>query len=101
MPTYQYKCETCGKEFEVKQRITEPALTTCPDGICTSESKGKGQVHRIISRNVGLVFKGSGFYLTDYVHKNNSVSSPANGTSKHATTERATSKTENATTKAG
>jgi putative FmdB family regulatory protein len=56
MPVYDYKCAKCGK-FEKTQRITEPALTICPT--CGS------QVERIISRNVGIVFKGSGFYCTD------------------------------------
>ncbi|MGE5380052.1 MAG: FmdB family zinc ribbon protein [Methylocystaceae bacterium] len=60
MPTYDYRCEKCGA-FEVKQRITEDALTVCPT--CGSE------VHRIISKNVGIVFKGSGFYCTDHNQK--------------------------------
>jgi len=93
MPIYQYKCETCGKEFEIKQKITEPALTTCPDGICSFESKGKGLVHRVISKNVGLVFKGSGFYLTDYVHKHNSVSTEKVGKSEKQKPVDATTKT--------
>lgn len=92
MPTYQYKCETCGKEFEVRQKITEPALTTCPDGICSSENKGKCEVHRVISKNVGLVFKGSGFYLTDYVHKHNSVSTNKTSAKEKTETTEATAK---------
>jgi len=56
MPTYDYRCEKCGA-FDVKQRITEDALTECPT--CG------GEVKRIISKNVGIVFKGSGFYCTD------------------------------------
>jgi putative FmdB family regulatory protein len=68
MPIYDYRCEKCGA-FEVKQRITEDALTVCPT--CGSE------VHRIISKNVGIVFKGPGFYCTD--HRSSSVL-PANGT---------------------
>jgi len=75
MPVYEYRCHTCGKEFEFTQRITEDALKTCPIEICTSDEKGLGLVERKISRNVGLVFKGSGFYLTDYVHKNSSAGS--------------------------
>lgn len=56
MPTYDYKCEHFGR-FQVTQRITEPALEKCPT--C-------GQpVERLISRNVAIVFKGSGFYCTD------------------------------------
>lgn len=57
MPTYEYRCENCGC-FQVSQRITEPALEKCPT--C-------GQpVQRLISRNVGIIFKGSGFYVTDH-----------------------------------
>jgi putative FmdB family regulatory protein len=59
MPTYDYKCEKCGR-FEKTQRITEPALTQCPT--CGSP------VERLISKNVGVVFKGSGFYCTDNSH---------------------------------
>jgi len=56
MPTYDYKCEHCGR-FQVTQRITEPPLEKCPT--C-------GQpVQRLISRNVAIVFKGPGFYCTD------------------------------------
>lgn len=57
MPIYDYKCEKCGR-FEKTQRITEPALTQCPT--CG------GPVQRLISKNVGIVFKGSGFYATDH-----------------------------------
>lgn len=56
MPIYDYKCEKCGK-FEKMQKISEPALQVCP--VCG------GAVTRLISKNVGVVFKGSGFYKTD------------------------------------
>ncbi|QGU00867.1 hypothetical protein SYNTR_2273 [Candidatus Syntrophocurvum alkaliphilum] len=56
MPIYDYKCEKCGN-FEKQQRITEEALKECPN--CNSK------VERIISKNVGVVFKGQGFYKTD------------------------------------
>lgn len=60
MPTYVYKRED-GTTFEVVQRITEPSLKICPT---------TGQpVQRVISGGTGLVFKGSGFYLTDYARK--------------------------------
>ena len=60
MPTYEYKCEKCGT-FEVFQRITEEPLTTCPT--C------QGPVRRLISGSVNLIFKGSGFHITDYRSK--------------------------------
>lgn len=75
MPTYVYRRED-GTTFEVSQRITEDALQTCPT---------TGQpVTRIISGSAGLIFKGSGFYLTDYARKGNGASngtSDTNGTS--------------------
>jgi len=61
MPTYEYR-RTDGSIFEIKQRITEDALQTCP-------TTGQA-VTRMISGSAGLIFKGSGFYQTDYVRKN-------------------------------
>lgn len=60
MPTYEYKCDTCGNEFEEFQSITAPPLTKCKIPDC------KGTVHRLISSGAGFLFKGSGFYITDY-----------------------------------
>jgi putative FmdB family regulatory protein len=79
MPIYDYKCNTCGTTFEYKQSMSESALTTCPQELCKSEKKGNGSVHRVVSKNIGLVFKGSGFYSTDYTNKgkeDTSVSPP-------------------------
>ena len=59
MPTYQYKCEACGKEFEKFQSITAPAIRKCP-------ACGKNRVKRLIGTGAGLIFKGGGFYETDY-----------------------------------
>ena len=56
MPTYDYRCENCGK-FEFVQKISEDALTECPT--CGE------RVERLISKNVGIIFKGTGFYKTD------------------------------------
>lgn len=56
MPTYEYKCDNCGK-FEYVQKITEEPLKTCP--------KCNGPAKRLISRNVAIIFKGPGFYCTD------------------------------------
>lgn len=57
MPTYEYFCETCGK-FDFFQSIKDKALDRCP--------KCGGEVRRAISAGAGLIFKGSGFYITDY-----------------------------------
>jgi putative FmdB family regulatory protein len=59
MPTYEYKCEACGNEFEQFQSITAAPTKKCPK--C-----GKNKVKRLISTGAGLIFKGSGFYITDY-----------------------------------
>ncbi|MGD0389864.1 MAG: zinc ribbon domain-containing protein [Tepidisphaeraceae bacterium] len=59
MPTYQYKCEACGFEFEKFQSIKAPAVKKCPQ--C-----GKSQVKRLIGMGSGVIFKGGGFYATDY-----------------------------------
>ncbi len=66
MPTYEYICEKCGHRFETFQSITEPPLTTCPRELCGRKRWGKGRVKRAISGGAGLLFKGSGFYITDY-----------------------------------
>ena len=80
MPTYEYKRED-GTTFEIEQRISEDPLTKCP-------TTGQN-VKRLISGGAGLVFKGSGFYLTDYARKN---SSPSTGSSATGTkTEKAAS----------
>ncbi len=73
MPTYVYRRED-GTKFEIKQSITDDPLETCPE---TGQS-----VTRIISGSAGLIFKGSGFYETDYKRKdtsNGSSSSSSNG----------------------
>jgi putative FmdB family regulatory protein len=78
MPVYDYKCNTCGKIFEYKQSMADDALSSCPTNICESETKGLGQVQRIMSKNIGLVFKGTGFYLTDYTKKGSDKSESSN-----------------------
>lgn len=60
MPLYDYKCSKCGYIFEVQQRITEEPLRHCP--------KCKGDIKRLISP-AGIIFKGSGFHVTDYARK--------------------------------
>jgi len=67
MPTYHYRCKSCNYEFEEMQKITEEPLKICP-------SCKKSSLVRIIGGGMGLVFKGSGFYITDYKNKSNSFS---------------------------
>jgi putative FmdB family regulatory protein len=66
MPTYEYVCAKCGHEFEKIQPMAERALTTCPKEICGQKKWGRGPVKRKMSGGAGLIFKGSGFYITDY-----------------------------------
>ncbi len=65
MPTYEYRCKSCGYEFEEFQQITADPLVVCPK--CAEPS-----LKRIMGGGAGMIFKGSGFYLTDY--KKNSAS---------------------------
>ena len=69
MPTYEYLCEKCGREFEVVQSISAKPLRICPKDLCGWKKWGRGRVKRKISIGVGLLFKGSGFYATDYRSK--------------------------------
>lgn len=59
MPTYEYRCQKCDTVFEVFQPIKDPPLKTCIR--CK-----KGRVKRLVGRGAGIIFKGSGFYETDY-----------------------------------
>lgn len=59
MPTYEYKCENCGHQFEQFQSITSKPLRVCPQ--C-----GQNTLTRLIGAGSGIIFKGSGFYATDY-----------------------------------
>ncbi len=66
MPTYEYHCEKCKKTFEAYQSMKDPALSTCLKDVCRQKSWGKGKVRRLLGTGAGLLFKGSGFYVTDY-----------------------------------
>lgn len=91
MPTYVYRRED-GSTFEIQQRISEDALTACPT---------TGQpVKRIISANTGLIFKGSGFYLTDYARKNGSDSSDSSDAKAGSTSSEKASDSTSATAEA-
>jgi putative FmdB family regulatory protein len=68
MPTYEYRCKSCGYEFEEFQSMSAEKLVICPK--CAEPS-----LKRLMSSGMGLVFKGSGFYLTDYKKSNSSPSS--------------------------
>src|SRR5215831_3586934 len=66
MPTYEYQCSKCGHEFDKFQSIAEKPLTVCVKELCAQKKWGRGKVKKKISAGAGLIFKGSGFYITDY-----------------------------------
>ena len=66
MPTYEYVCAKCGHEFEKSQSMVADPLTTCLKVVCSQKKWGRGKVKRKLSAGAGLIFKGSGFYITDY-----------------------------------
>ena len=83
MPTYEYVCDDCSHEFEEFHSITAPPLDTCP--------KCKGAVRRLISSGNGLIFKGSGFYITDYKKSSTSTDTKKESSSKPDKAEKKTS----------
>ena len=74
MPTYEYRCEACNHKFEAFQSMSAKPVSVCPK--CK-----KRKVKKLISKGGGLIFKGSGFYLTDYARKS-SEAAPKEGAAK-------------------
>ena len=93
MPTYEYRCDVCGEKFEFMQSITEDPVENCP--------KCGGSVRRLIGAGAGIIFKGSGFYVTDY-RKNPSNKKPESnrGTRKDSGGNKGTGGTETDSTSA-
>jgi len=60
MPNYDYKCDLCDETFEIFQKMSDDKLTDCPQAQC------KGTIKRLLGGGAGIIFKGSGFYQTDY-----------------------------------
>jgi putative FmdB family regulatory protein len=69
MPTYEYQCKACGHTLEEFHSITEPPLTRCPK--CDTDN-----LVRVMGTGVGLIFRGTGFYLTDYKKSGGSAPPP-------------------------
>ena len=83
MPTYDYQCQKCGHKFEHFQSMSSDRLTDCPEEDCD------GSVKRLLGTGAGIIFKGGGFYETDYrsdsykaAKKADSSSSDASSTTK-------------------
>ena len=66
MPTYEYQCEKCGKSFEAFQSMRDEPFRECPKALCREKKWGHGRVKRLVGTGAGVIFKGSGFYTTDY-----------------------------------
>lgn len=81
MPIYEYVCDECGVRFERMQHMNDSPLTNCPE--CN------GRVHRVF-QPVGIIFKGSGFYVTDNRAKS-STSMPGTKTTVESDTDKKTS----------
>lgn len=95
MPVYEYHCDACGKDFEATQRMSDPPLTSCSCG-------AEGKVKRLMSAGSGLIFKGSGFYITDYKNGNSSpaTNGGSNGSGESSSKSESTSKTESSSSPA-
>src|SRR6266540_2705901 len=66
MPTYEYACQKCGQNFEAFQSMRAEPFRECPKELCRLPKWGHGKVKRLFGTGAGLIFKGSGFYITDY-----------------------------------
>jgi putative FmdB family regulatory protein len=92
MPTYEYSCQKCGQTFEAFQSMRDEPFRECPKELCRLPKWGHGKVKRLLGTGAGLIFKGSGFYTTDYrsesykeAAKKESPAKPAEATGKSAT----------------
>jgi len=73
MPNYDYECQTCGKRFEIFQSMNDAKLVDCPEPECD------GKVRRLLGTGGGIIFKGSGFYQTDYRSSSYQAGAKADG----------------------
>lgn len=84
MPTYEYQCQKCRRRREAFQAITAKPLTTC--------AKCGGRLKRLLSRGAGFLFKGSGFYITDYrsksYHEAKKKDQPATDSTKSSSSDK-------------
>ena len=69
MPTYEYHCEKCDRNFEAFQSMRDKPFAQCPKDLCRLSKWGHGKVKRLLGTGAGIIFKGSGFYTTDYRSK--------------------------------
>jgi putative FmdB family regulatory protein len=91
VPTYEYECPKCPRVFEVRQRITEPALTTC--------DRCGGPIHRLLSATP-FILKGGGWYVTDYPSESRKEASKAESSSSESASTASTGAAEKSSTPA-
>jgi putative FmdB family regulatory protein len=94
MPTYEYECAKCKKNFDAFQSMKDEAYKTCPKDKCRMKTWGKGKVKRLLGAGAGLIFKGSGFYITDY--RSEGYKSAAKSDSSKADSSATSAKSESA-----
>lgn len=92
MPTYDYECKDCGHRFEAFQSMSDPKLTECP-------SCG-GNVERLLGTGAGVIFKGSGFYQTDYRSDSYKAGAKADSSSSSDSSSKSSPKDSGAASKA-
>src|SRR5436309_15937727 len=66
MPTYEYHCQKCGENFDAFQSMRDEPFRECPKDLCRLPKWSHGKVKRLLGTGAGVIFKGSGFYITDY-----------------------------------
>jgi len=97
MPTYEYECAKCHKGFEIFQSMKDDALKACPKDRCQLKTKwGKGKVKRKLGAGAGFIFKGSGFYITDYRSEGYKKSKSDSAKASEPATKSESTKTESA-----
>src|SRR5258705_783259 len=82
MPTYEYQCEKCKKSFDCYQSMKDAPLSVCTKELCRRKTWGKGRVKRQLGTGAGLIFKGSGFYITDYRSEGYKAAAKSESTAK-------------------
>ncbi len=92
MPLYEYHCDACDNDFEANQRMSDDPLSTCTQ--CGKE----GQVKRLLSSGNGLIFKGSGFYITDYKNSNSGGGEKAPASTSESSTSEKSSESKSTAT---
>ena len=99
MPTYEYHCQKCDQKFEAFQSMRDKPFTQCPKELCRLSKWGHGKVKRLLGTGAGIIFKGSGFYITDYRSKSYQEAAKKEAPSSAAGEKSATGKDAKTSTK--